>query len=140
MPFEMVSVPVVVETVRPLSVVAVAAPSVGVVKLGEVVPAGPPVPDEAPPSNVATPVPSPDTPVEIGRPVQLVSVPDVGVPRTGAVSVRPAIVPAVAPRLTDVEPIVTLELVSDELPIFDSVLDAPDIVLLVSVSVVARPT
>jgi hypothetical protein len=30
--------------------------------------------------NVATPLPSPDTPVEIGRPVVFVSVPDVGVP------------------------------------------------------------
>lgn len=32
--------------------------------------------------NVATPVPKPDTPVEIGRPVALVSVPDEGVPKT----------------------------------------------------------
>ena len=31
--------------------------------------------------NVATPVPRPDTPVEIGRPVAFVSVPDDGVPR-----------------------------------------------------------
>ena len=37
--------------------------------------------------NVATFVPSPDTPVEIGSPVQLVNVPDVGVPNTGVVSV-----------------------------------------------------
>ena len=37
--------------------------------------------------NVATPAARPLTPVEIGRPVQLVSVPDVGVPRTGATRV-----------------------------------------------------
>jgi hypothetical protein len=36
---------------------------------------------------VATPVPSPDTPVLMGSPVALVSVPDVGVPRTGVTSV-----------------------------------------------------
>ena len=32
-------------------------------------------------------VPSPDTPVEIGKPVQFVSVPDVGVPSSGVTSV-----------------------------------------------------
>lgn len=37
--------------------------------------------------NVATPVPRPDTPVLIGRPVQFVSVPEVGVPRTGVTRV-----------------------------------------------------
>lgn len=37
--------------------------------------------------NVATPVPRPETPVEIGRPVQLVNVPDDGVPRTGVTKV-----------------------------------------------------
>ena len=37
--------------------------------------------------NVATLVPRPDTPVPIGRPVQLVSVPELGVPRTGVTSV-----------------------------------------------------
>ena len=35
------------------------------------------------PRNVATPVPSPLTPEEIGNPVQFVSVPDVGVPNIG---------------------------------------------------------
>jgi hypothetical protein len=37
--------------------------------------------------NVATPVPRPETPVEIGRPVQLVSVPLAGVPKAGVVRV-----------------------------------------------------
>jgi hypothetical protein len=36
--------------------------------------------------NVATPVPRPDTPVEIGRPVAFVSVAALGVPRFGVVS------------------------------------------------------
>ena len=38
------------------------------------------------PSAVATPVPSPLTPVEIGRPVQLVSVPKEGTPMFGVVN------------------------------------------------------
>ena len=37
--------------------------------------------------NVAAPVPSPETPVEIGSPVQLVSVPLDGVPSAGVVSI-----------------------------------------------------
>jgi len=37
--------------------------------------------------NVAAPVPSPDTPVEIGSPVQLVKVPLAGVPSAGVVSI-----------------------------------------------------
>jgi len=37
--------------------------------------------------KVATPVPNPETPVEIGKPVQLVNVPEDGVPRTGVVRV-----------------------------------------------------
>ena len=37
--------------------------------------------------NVATPVPRPDTPVAMGRPVALVNVPDAGVPKAGVTSV-----------------------------------------------------
>ena len=37
--------------------------------------------------NVATPVARPETPVAIGSPVQLLRVPEAGVPRIGAVSV-----------------------------------------------------
>ena len=51
----------------------------------------------------------------------------------GDVNVNPAIVDAVPPSDTDVDPIVTELLVSDELPILDNVLDAPLIVLFVSV-------
>lgn len=36
---------------------------------------------------VATPVPKPETPVEIGKPVQLVSVPEAGVPKAGVTNV-----------------------------------------------------
>jgi len=42
--------------------------------------------------NVATPVPKPEMPVDTGRPVQLVNVPDVGVPRAGVTSVAEVIV------------------------------------------------
>lgn len=42
---------------------------------------------------VATPVPSPLTPVLIGSPVQFVSVPDVGVPKTGVTIVNDVQVP-----------------------------------------------
>ena len=39
------------------------------------------------PRNVATPVPRPETPVAIGRPVALVRTPEAGVPRAGVTSV-----------------------------------------------------
>ena len=55
-------------------------------------------------------------------------------------SVIPAIVVDVAPKLIDVEPTVTAELERLELPILDNVFEAPEIVLFVSVSVVALPT
>jgi hypothetical protein len=42
--------------------------------------------------NVATPVPSPLTPVDIGKPVALVSVTDVGVPRTGVTNVGDVVI------------------------------------------------
>jgi hypothetical protein len=42
--------------------------------------------------NVAIPVPRPEMPVDTGRPVQEVSVPDAGVPKTGVVKVGDAIV------------------------------------------------
>lgn len=44
---------------------------------------GAPAEPTATPSAVATPVPNPDTPVETGSPVQLVSVPEAGVPKFG---------------------------------------------------------
>lgn len=78
--------------------VADAIPSVGVTSVGLVANTAAPEPVssvkaaarfalEGVAKNVATPVPRPETPVEIGRPVQLVSVPLVGVPSIGVVRV-----------------------------------------------------
>ena len=52
--------------------------------------------------------------------------------------VNPAKVVEPTPKLIDVEPTVTAEFESDELPIFDNVFDEPLIVLFVSVLAVAR--
>jgi hypothetical protein len=81
-----------------LILVAVATPNTGVTRVGDVANTLTPVPvlsvradaklaDEGVPKKVATPVAKPDTPVEIGRPVQLVRVPEVGVPSNGVVRV-----------------------------------------------------
>lgn len=53
---------------------------IGADSVGFVVPAGPPVPLDAPASNVATPAPRPLIPPDTGRPVAFVSVPPEGVP------------------------------------------------------------
>jgi hypothetical protein len=81
-----------------LIVVADATPSVGVVKVGEVAKTKAPLPVssvtadarlalEGVARNVATPEPRPETPVDIGRPVQLLRVPELGVPKAGVTSV-----------------------------------------------------
>ena len=78
--------------------VAVATPSVGVVRVGDVANTNPPVPvspvtaaakfvDDGVAKKVATLVPNPDTPDEIGNPVAFVSTPEAGVPRAGVVRV-----------------------------------------------------
>jgi hypothetical protein len=95
--------------------------------------------------NVAIPVPSPETPVLMGKPVVLVKTPLAGVPSAGAVNVglvkvTPENVITVAPKATLVDPIVTVELVKAELPMLLKVFVEPLIDLLVSVSVVALPT
>jgi hypothetical protein len=54
--------------------------------------------------NVATPVPKPLTPVETGRPVQLVSTPDAGVPRAGVTRVALVIV-GLVPNTLAPEPV-----------------------------------
>ena len=80
------------------TVVAVAAPNTGVTSVGVLANTSAPVPvssvtadarfaELGVPKNVATPVPSPDTPVLIGRPVALVKVTLEGVPRAGVTSV-----------------------------------------------------
>jgi len=78
--------------------VAVATPNTGVTRVGDVANTLTPVPvlsvsavaklaDEGVIKNAVTPAPVPETPVEIGRPVQLVRVPEVGVPNNGVVRV-----------------------------------------------------
>ena len=81
-----------------LMLVAVATPNTGVTRVGDVANTLTPVPvlsvsaaaklaDEGVIKNAVTPAPVPETPVEIGRPVQLVKVPEVGVPNNGVVRV-----------------------------------------------------
>jgi hypothetical protein len=81
-------------TVQPERVPDVGVPRTGVTKVGEVAKTKEPEPvssvtaaakldEEGVPRNVATFVPSPDTPVEIGSPVAFVKVPEEGVPKIG---------------------------------------------------------
>jgi hypothetical protein len=95
-----------------VSVTEVGVPNMGVVKVGEVDKTTEPVPVE-----VVTPVPplttgkTPVTP-DAGKPVQLLKLPEAGVPNTGAVSVglvsvRPATVVVVFPKYKAVLPSVT---------------------------------
>jgi hypothetical protein len=73
-------------------------PNAGVTRVGDVANTRAPEPvssvtaaakfaDEGVVRNVEIPAARPETPVEIGRPVQFVNVPDVGVPRTGVTRV-----------------------------------------------------
>jgi hypothetical protein len=93
-----------------LMLVAEATPRTGVVRVGLVAKTKRPEPVssvtaaarlalEGVARKVATFAPKPDTPVEMGSPVQLVNVPEAGVPRTGAtrVSVVPSVVAPVMP-------------------------------------------
>src|SRR5579863_8089932 len=64
-----------------VSVTADGVPRFGVTNVGDVAKTGEPDPVAAFPSPVATPVPRPLTPVEIGKPVAFVRVNVVGVPR-----------------------------------------------------------
>jgi hypothetical protein len=87
---------------RPVQVVnvpEVGVPNIGVTKVGLVAKTAEPVPvssvkaerklaDEGVVKNVATLAPKPDTPVETGKPVQLVKVPDCGVPKIGVTNVE----------------------------------------------------
>jgi hypothetical protein len=98
----------------------VGVPSIGVTKVGLVAKTNAPDPVSSVTADmrlaelgvarkVAIPAARPLTPVEIGRPEQLVKVPLVGVPRTGVtrvgeLRVNPAIVVVVPPRVTTVDP------------------------------------
>jgi hypothetical protein len=81
-----------------LTLVAVATPNTGVINVGVSAKTNAPVPVssvtaerklalEGVAKNAATPAPSPLMPVDTGKPVQFVSVPDWGVPRIGVTSV-----------------------------------------------------
>jgi hypothetical protein len=106
----------------PVALVSTAAegvPKAGVTKVGELVNTKLPVPVSSVTAaarfaldgvakKVATPVPRPLTPVEIGKPVAFVNVADVGVPSTGVTSVglvdntllpEPVLVPTPVPPL-----------------------------------------
>jgi len=79
-----------VEIGRPVPFVSVTAdgvPRFGVVSAGDVERTTAPVPFAALPIAAATPVPRPDTPVEIGKPLPFVRVTAEGVPRFGDTSV-----------------------------------------------------
>jgi hypothetical protein len=81
-----------------VTLVALAAPNVGVTRVGDVANTNAPEPvssvtaearfaDEGVARKVATFAARPETPVEIGNPVQFVSVPDEGVPSAGVTNV-----------------------------------------------------
>jgi hypothetical protein len=86
---------------RPVALVKVAlegVPKAGVTSVGDVANTADPVPvssvkaaskfaEEGVAKKVATPVPKPLTPVEIGKPVRLVAVPEAGVPKAGVTNV-----------------------------------------------------
>ena len=105
-----------------VSVPLVGVPSSGVTRVGDVAKTIDPVPVSSVTAaiafaldgvarNVATPVPSPETPVLIGRPVALVKVPLAGVPKTGAIRVGPLFKTTVDP-----EPVVVAAEIAVPLP------------------------
>lgn len=96
-PVQLVKVPD--EGVPNIGVVKVGEVKVAVAKVGLVAKTAEPDPvssvkavrklaDDGVAKNVATLAPKPDTPVETGKPVQLVKIPDVGVPNIGVVKVE----------------------------------------------------
>ena len=109
--------------------VAAAAPRVGVTKVGLLVNASVEDPDssvyadarfaeDGVARNVATPVPRPDTPVEIGSPVTFVITPDAGVPRAGVVSV--GLVNVLFVRVCVPSFVVTVESISRVFPVLSN--------------------
>ena len=132
----------------PVALVSTSAegvPSAGVTSVGEVDSTLLPEPVE-----VVTPVPPlstgsvPVTPVLSGSPVALVSTPEAGVPsaglvNVGEVSVTPAKVATVPPSETEVDPIVTAELVSCALLTVPVRLEVGNPVALVKTNAVGVP-
>jgi len=133
----------------------VGVPKIGVTNVGDVANTSAPVPVSSVTAvarfalvgvakNVAIPVAKPEIPVLTGNPVAFVKTPLEGVPsagevKVGEVRVTPENVVTVAPNATEVDPIVTVELVNDEFPMLLKVFVDPLIDLFVNVSVVARP-
>jgi hypothetical protein len=98
MVIELLTKPALGKPVQLVKVPLVGVPNTGVTKVGEVAKTAEPVPVSSVKAErrlaelgvarkVATPVPRPDTPVEIGSPVALVKVALVGVPRIGVTRV-----------------------------------------------------
>ena len=139
-----------------VNVALVGVPSIGVTKVGEVAKTKDPDPVSSVTAlarlaldgvakNVAIPVPKPETPVLMGRPVVFVKTPLKGVPsagdvKVGEVRVTPANVVTVPPKVTTVDPIVNVLFVKAEFGTLVKVFVDPLIDLFVSVSVVALPT
>ena len=123
----------------------VGVPNIGVTRVGEVANTKEPVPVSSVTAliklaldgvakNVATPVPSPLTPVPIGKSVQEVNVPELGVPNTGVVSVgdvRVLFVSVSVPAKDTKSASVTAVLNCAKVPL--TVLDPKAIVLFVNV-------
>jgi hypothetical protein len=135
-----------------LTLVADATPNVGVTSVGLVANTKEPEPVslvtadaklalEGVAKNVATPVPRPETPVEIGRPVQLVNVPELGVPRTGVVNVGLVNVLLVSVSLVARPTKVSVDVGRVNVPVFVMVeITGPVNVLLVRVCVPVNVT
>jgi hypothetical protein len=144
------NVPVVPATIgRPVQLVKVpevGVPSRGVTNVGDVANTSEPEPVssvtaaakfelEGVAKNVATPVPKPLTPVEIGNPVQLVNVPEDGVPKAGVTSVgdvESTTFPVPVEVVTPVPPLAT-----DKVPVVPATIGKP--VQLVNVPEVGVP-
>lgn len=90
--------------------VPVAAPITGVVKVGDIVPAGPPVPEEFPPSSVMTPVPA-VTAVGWALPFEAINAADVG----NAVPLIFATVTAFEPEVV-ASPLNSAAVIAEEFP------------------------
>jgi len=98
MPVATIPLEVIVTALPTTILVAVAEPNTGVTRVGDVACTLAPVPvssvnnvakfaDDGVAKNAAAPAANPETPDEIGNPVQFVNVPDAGVPNTGVTRV-----------------------------------------------------
>ena len=99
--------------VAPITALLIVPPEItGELSDGTVARTGEPEPVTAFAKPVATPVPRPVMPVDNGRPVALVSVKDVGVPKAGAVSVGEVARTSAPEPVEDVAPVPPLATVN----------------------------